>query len=171
MSKTLIALVIMVALSLSTMGCTKKTGEAANDAAKATGNAVGNAAKATGKAVGNAAEATGKAVGNAAEATGEYLTQGKDAAVKSAQEKIALLDKKWQELQDKTAPATDEAKADFQKAKDQMAKTLAEAKTKLVEAKDASADAWQKNVKPALDAALDEAQKLYEDTAAKFGSK
>jgi hypothetical protein len=160
MSKTWIALVIVVALSLSTTGCKKKTGEAVNDAAKATGNAVGNAAK-----------ATGKAVGNAAQATGDYLTQKKDEAVKAAQENIALLDTKWQELQDKAAPTTDEARAEFQKAKDQMAKTLAEARTKLVEAKDAGADAWQNNVKPALDAALDKAQKLYEDTAAKFGSK
>jgi predicted small secreted protein len=149
MSKTLIALVIVVALSLSVTGCTKKTGETANDAANA----------------------TGEAVGNAAEATGEYLTQNKNEAVKAAQEKIALLDKKWQELQAKAAPTTDEAKVEFQNAKDQMAKTLAEAKTKLIEAKDAGADAWQKDVKPALDAALDKAQKLYEDTAAKFGSK
>ena len=171
MNKTLIALVIVAALSFSTAGCKKKTGEAANDAANATGNAVGNAAEATGEAVGNAAKATGKAVGNAAQATGEFLTQNKDEAVKAAQEKITLLDKKWQELQDKAAPTTDEAKAEFQKARDQMAKTLAEAKTKLVEAKDAGADAWQKDVKPALDTALDKAQKLYEDMAAKFGSK
>lgn len=163
MSKTLtlIALVVVVALSiLSTTGCKKKAGETANDAAKATGNAVGNAAK-----------ATGKAVGNAAEATNDYLTQTKDEAVKAARKKIDLLDKKWQELQDKAAPATDEAKAELQKAKDQMAKTLAEAKTKLIEAKDAGVDAWQKNVKPALDVAMDKAQKLYDDTAAKFGSK
>ena len=149
MSKTLIALVVVAALFLSTTGCKKKAGETANDAAKA----------------------TGKAVGNAAEATDEYLTQKKDEAVKAAQEKIDLLDKKWQELQDKAAPTTDEAKADFQKAKDQMTKTLAEAKTKLVEAKDAGADAWQKNVKPALDVAIDKSQKLYDDTAAKFGGK
>ena len=118
----------------------KTFGETANDAAKAAGKAVGNAA----------AKVTGKAVGNAAEATDDYLTQKKDEAVKTAQEKIATLDKKWQELQ---------------------AKTLAEAKTKLAEAKNAGADAWQKNVKPALDAALDKAQKLYDDTAARFGSK
>ena len=163
MSKTLtlIALVVVVALSiLSTTGCKKKAGETVNDAAKATGNAVGNAA-----------EATGNAVGNAAEATNDYLIQKKDEAIKVAQESIALLDKKWQELQDKAAPTTDEAKAEFQKAKDQMAETLTEAKTKLVEAKDAGADAWQKNVKPALDVALDKAQKLYEDMAAKFGGK
>jgi hypothetical protein len=160
MSNTLIALIIIVTLFLGMTGCTKKTGEAANDAANATG-----------KAVGNAAEVTGKAIGNAAEATGEYLTQNKDEAVKAAQGKIDLLDKKWQELQAKAAPATDEAKADFQKAKDQMARTLAEARTKLVEAKNAGADAWKKDVKPALDAALDKAQKLYEDTAAKFSSK
>jgi len=67
--------------------------------------------------------------------------------------------------------ATDEAKAELQKAKDQMVKTLAEAKTKLIEAKNVSVDAWQKNVKPALDVAIDKAQKLYDDMAAKFGSK
>ena len=124
-----------------------------------------------GQAVSDAAKATGKAVDNAAKATGEYLTQSKDSAVKTAQETLNGLEKKWQDLQAKAAPATDEAKADFQKAKDQMARTLADAKAKLVEAKDAGADAWQQNVKPALDAALAKVQKLYEDTAAKFGSK
>jgi hypothetical protein len=149
----------------------KSAGQAASDAAKATGKAVGSAAEATGKAVGGAAEATGKAVGDAAKATvnavgdaatatGEYLTQSKDSAVKAAQETLNGIEKKWQDLQAKAAPATDEAKADFQKAKDQMAQTLADAKAKLDEAKDAAADAWQQNVKPALDAALQKAQKL-----------
>ena len=153
MSKTLtlIALVVVVALSiLSTTGCKKKAGEATN---------------------GTTAKTTDGAIGNAAESTGDYLIQKKDEAIKASQEKIALLDKKWQELQDKAAPATDEAKAELQKTKDQMAKTLAEAKTKLIEAKDAGVDAWQENVQPALDVAMDKAQKLYEDTAAKFDSK
>jgi hypothetical protein len=170
MIKTWIAVIVVVALSFGMAACEKKTasdttksaGKAVNDAAKATGKAVGNAAEATGKAVGNAAETTGKAVGNAAQATGEYLSEKKDEAVKAAQEKIVYLDTKWQELQDKAAPATDEAKAEFQKAKDQMAKTLA---------KDAGADAWQKSVKPALDSTLDAAEKFYENMAAKFGSK
>jgi hypothetical protein len=171
MSKLWIALVIAAALSLGTTGCTKKSGQAVDDAANATGNAVGNAAKATGEVVGDAAKVTGNAVGNAAQATGEYLTQKKDDAFKATQDKVALLDKNWQELQAKAAPATDEAKAEFQTARDQMAKTLAEAKAKLVEAKDASADTWQNDFKPAIDAALDKAKKLYEDTAAKFGGK
>ena len=63
---------------------------------------------------------------------------------------FAAIEKKWQDLQDKATPTTDAAKADFQKAKDQMAQALADAKAKLIEAKDAGADAWQKNVKPAL---------------------
>jgi hypothetical protein len=160
MSKIWLALVIVAALSLGTTGCDKKSGETVSDAANATGNTVGDAVK-----------TTGEAAGNAAQATGEFLTQTKDDAFKAAQDKIALLEKDWQELQDKVAPATDEAKAQLQTAKDQMAKTLAEARTKLVEAKDASADTWQKDIKPAIDAALDKAKKLYEDTAARFGSK
>jgi hypothetical protein len=171
MNKTWIAVVIVVALSLGATGCKKKSTEAVNDAANATGTAVGNAAKATGEAVGNAAKATGKAVGDAAQATGEYLSQTKDDTIKVAQDKIALLDKDWQQLQDKVAPATDEAKVEFQTAKDQMAKTLTEARTRLTEAKDAGADTWQKDIKPAIDASLDKAKKLYEDTAARFGSK
>jgi len=73
-------------------------------------------------------------------------------------------------LQARAAPTTDEAKAGLQKAKDQMAQILAAAKAKLVEAKDAGADAWQQNVKPALDAALQKAHTLYEDTSAKFSN-
>ena len=162
MTKTLtfITLVVVALSILSATGCKKNAGETASDAAEATG-----------KAVGNAAEATGKAIGNAAEATNDYLTQTKDEAIEATQKKIVLLDKKWQELQNKAAPATAEAKAELQNAKDQMAKTLADAKTKLIEAKDASIDTWQKNVQPALDVGMDEAQKLYDDMAAKFDSK
>ena len=76
-----------------------------------------DSAKTTGNAVGKAAEATGEAVGNAAEATDEYLTQKKDEAVKAAQEKIDLLDKEMAECRTRRT-TTDEAKADFQKAKD-----------------------------------------------------
>ena len=183
MSKTLMMFAVVMALALGMTACKKNTpsekasdagksaGQATNDAAKATAHAVTDAAKATGTAVSDAAKATGKAVGDATKATGEYLTQPKDTAVKAAQETLDGLEKKWQDLQAKAAPATDEAKADLQKAKDQMAQTLADAKAKLVEAKDASADVWQQNVKPALDAALQKAQKLYEDTAARFGSQ
>jgi hypothetical protein len=71
----------------------------------------------------------------------------------------------------KAEPTTDEAKAELQDAKDQMAETLATAKAKLVEARDASDEDWQQNVKPALDAALQKSQKLYEDVSARFGNK
>jgi len=183
MSKTLVALGVVMALSLGSTGCGEKTpsekvsdsaksaGQAVDDAANATGKAVGDAAKAAGDAVGDAAEATGDAVDDATKATGESLTQSKDAAVKAAQETLSAIEKKWQDLQAKAAPATDEAKADLQKAKDQMAQTLADAKAKLVEAKDAGADAWEQNVKPAFRAALQRAQKLYEEASAKFSSK
>ena len=149
----------------------RATGTAIGDAAKATGNAVVDAAKVTGTAVGDAAKATGNAVVDATKATGEYLTPSKDAAVEAAQDTLNGIERKWQDLQAKAAPTTDEAKADLLKAKDLMAQTLADAKARLVEAKDAGADAWRQNVKPALDAALQKAQKLYEDVSARFGSK
>ena len=183
MSKTLVTFAVVMMLSLGMTACKEKTtsekasdagksaGQAASDAGKATGTAVGDATKATVGAVGDAAKATVGAVGDATKATGDYLTQSpKDSAVKTAQETLNGVEKKWQDLQAKAAPATDEAKADFQKVKAQMAQTLADAKAKLVEAKDASADVWQQNVKPALDAALQKAQKLYDDTAARFGN-
>jgi hypothetical protein len=147
------------------------TGMAVVDAAKATGTAVGDAAKATSTAVVDAAKSTGTAVGDATKATGEYLSQSKDTAVEAAQDTLNGIEKKWKDLQAKAAPTTDEAKADLQKAKDLMVQTLADAKAKLVEAKDAGVDTWHQDVKPALDAALHKAQKLYEDTAARFGSK
>lgn len=183
MSKTLMMFTVVLALALGMTACGKKTpsekaseagrsaGQAAEDAAKATGNTVGDAAEATGTAVGDAAEATGNAVGDATKATGEYLTQSKDTAVAAAQATLNGIEKGWQDLLAKAAPTTDEAKADLQKAKDQMAQTLADARAKLVEAKDAGADAWQQDVKPALDATLSKAQKLYEDTAAKFSTE
>jgi hypothetical protein len=148
----------------------KTTGEAVGDATKATGEFVGDAAKATGGAVGDATKATGEFVGDAARATGEFLRESKDASVKAAQNTLDGIEKKWQELQANAAPASDEAKADLQKTKDVMAQALADAQAKCVEAKDASADVWQKNVKPALDAAVLKAQKLYDDAAAKFAS-
>jgi hypothetical protein len=143
-------------------------GQSVGDAARATGNAVVDAAKVAGTAVGDAAKATGHAVADATKATGEYLTPSKEAAVEAARETLDGIEKKWQDLQAKAEPATDEAKADLQKARDLMAQALADAKAKLVEAKDAGADVWQQNVKPALDAALQKAQKLYEDVAARF---
>ena len=51
-----------------------------------------------------------------------------------------------------------------------MDKTLADTKRKLIEAKDASIDTWHKNFQPAINVAMDKAQKLYEDTATKFDS-
>jgi len=149
MSNTLMKFAVAMALVLGLTACGEKTpSDKASDAGKS----------------------AGKAVGDAAKATGEYLAQSKDSAVKAAQERLDGIEKKWQDLQVKATPTTDEAKADFQKAKDQMALTLADAKSKLVEAKDAGADAWQQNIKPAIDSALEKAQKLYEDTAARFGS-
>ena len=172
MSKTLMTYAVLMALALGMTACREKTAsENASNAGKSVGQAAGDAAKATGNAIGDAAKATGTAVGDATKATGEFLTQSKDTAVKAAQEALNGIETKWQDLQVKAAPTTDEAKADLQKAKDQMAQTLADAKAKLVEAKDAGADVWQQNVKPALDAAVARAQKLYEDTAARFGSK
>jgi hypothetical protein len=182
MTKKWITFAAVLALAVGMTACEKKTVENASDAGKSAGTtvkeatedagqAVKDAGEATGDALSDAAKATGAAVGDAATATGEFLTQSKDTAVKAAQETLSGIEKKWQELQAKAAPATDEAKADLQKAKELMAETLADAKAKLVEAKDASADVWQQDVKPALDAALAKAQKLYEDTAAKFSGK
>jgi predicted small lipoprotein YifL len=128
-------------------------------------------AKSAGQSVDDAAKATANAVGDAAKATGEFLTQSKDEAVKDAQKALNAIENKWQDLRTRAAPTTDEAKADIQKAEEQMAQILADAKAKLIEAKDAGADAWQRNIKPALDAALQKAHKLYEDTAAKFSKK
>jgi hypothetical protein len=164
----------------------KAIGAAVGDAAKTTGAAVGDAlkatdeylaqetlngiekkwqellAKATGNAVGDAATATGEAVGEALKATDEYLTQSKDTEVKAAQEALNGIEKKWQDLVATAAPATGEEKADLQTVKAQMAKILADAQAKLFEAEDAGIDAWQQNIKPALDAALQKAQKLYD---------
>ena len=171
MSKTLmLTFAVALVLVLSLQACGGKTpSEKASDAGQSAGQAVNDAAKATGGAVGDAANATGKAVGDATKATGDFLTQSKDTSVKTAQETLDGIEKKWQALLAKAAPTTDQAKAYLQKAKDLMAQALAVAKARLVEA--AHAGAWQQDVKPALDAALQEAQQLYEDTAAKLGIK
>jgi hypothetical protein len=171
MNHTLMTSTVVMLLALGLTACGEKTTtEKATDAAKTTGTAVGDAAKATGTAVKDAAVATGTAVSDATKATGEFLTESKDSAVKTAQETLDGLEKKWADLQAKAAPVTDEAKAAFQKAKDEMSQALAYAKTKLVEAKNASADVWQKDAKPALDTAVQKAKNLYEDVAAKFSN-
>jgi hypothetical protein len=160
MRNPLMTFTVVMVMVLGMIACSKKTPT----------EQVSDAAVSAGQAVSDAANTSGAAVGDAAKATGEYLTQSKDMAVRNAQETIDGLEKRWQDLQAKAQPTTDEAKADLQKAQDQMAQTLADAKAKLVEAKGAGTDAWQQNVKPALDAALQRAQKLYTDAAAKFGS-
>ena len=159
MKEGLIAFAVALALALGMSACSKETADKAADAAHSAGQAANDAAK-----------ATGTAVGDATRATGQYLTQSKDTAVKAAQETLNGIEKKWQDLQAKAAPTTDEAKVDLQKARDQMAQILADAKAKLVEAEDAGADAWKQNVKPAFDAAVQKAQKLYEDVSAKFSN-
>jgi len=171
MCRRLVAVAIVLTLGMTACKGQQTTSERVSDSTRSAGQAAGNAANTTGTAVGGAARTTGNAVGDAAKATGNYVAPSKDAAVKAAQDTVNTLEKKWRDLEAKAAPTTDEAKADFQKTKDQMAKSLDYAKVKLVEAKDASDDAWQQNVKPALDATLDKAQKLYDDAAAKFGSK
>ena len=109
MSKKLMVFVVVVALSLGVTGCKEKTAsEKASDAANSAGTAVKEAVKDAGQAVGHAAETSGKAVGDAAKATGEYLTGSKEATVKAAQETLNGIEKKWQELQAKAAPTTDD---------------------------------------------------------------
>jgi hypothetical protein len=157
MSNTQMTFAVVMVLALGTTACGNKT---ASERAKSVGQDVSDAAK-----------ATGNAINDAAKATGEYLTGSKDTAVKDAEKALTEIEKKWQELHAKAVPTTDEAKADLQKAKDKMAQILAEAKAKLVEAKDAGDDAWQRNVKPGLETALQKARELYEDVAAKFSNK
>lgn len=156
MTNALMKFAILMALTLGMTACGNKTPS--------------EKVKSAEQVVSDAAKATGNAVNDAAKATGEFLTQSKDTDVKVAQETLNEIEKKWQDLYAKAAPTSDEAKTDLQKAKDEMAQVLAEAKAKFVEAKNAGVDTWQKNVKPALDAALRKAQKLYEDTHAKFSN-
>jgi hypothetical protein len=176
-------LVGLFVLALGMVACGDKTpsekakatgdavGDAVGDAAKTAGDAVGDAAKTAGDAAGDAAKTAGDAVGDAIQATDDFLTQSKDEGVKVAQEKLDEIEKNWQDLLAKAEPATSEAKVDLQKAKEQMDTALADAKVKLMKAKAASEDGWKQDAKPALDAALQKAQKLYEDTLARFGSK
>lgn len=183
MSKKLLILAVVMVLALVMMVCREKktiekvmdaaksAKQTVDDAAKSTGKAVDDAAKSTGKAVDDVAKSTGKAVDDAAKSTIEYMSQSKDMLVKAANETLTEIEKKWHDLQAKAAPTTDKAKAGLRKVKEQMAKVLADAKAKLIDAKDASSEAWQQNIKPALDTALQNAQALYDDAVAEFGSK
>lgn len=166
MSKTLLTYMVLIVLALGMAACGDKT---PSEKARAAGDAVGDAAKTTADAVSDAATTTGDAVGNAVQATGEFLNQPKDVDVKAAQERLAGIEHDWQALLAEAEPTTDKAKAELQDADEQMAEMLATARAKLVEARDASDKDWQQNVKPALDAALQKSQKLYEDVYARFG--
>ena len=168
MNRTLVTYMILIVLALGMTACGDKTPA---EKARATGDAVGDAATTTGEAVSKAAITTGDAVGTAVQATGEFLNQPKDAEVKAAQERLVGIEQKWRALLAKAAPTTDEAKVELQDADKQMAEALATAKAKLVEAKDASDKDWQQNVKPALDAAVQKSQKIYEDVSARYGTK
>jgi hypothetical protein len=171
MSHTRATFAVVMVLALGMTTCGKKTpSEMASDAGTSAGQAAHDAAKATSVAVEDAALATGDALGDAMKAAGEYLTQSKDTAVAAAEETLNGIEKKWQDLSAKTAPTTDEAKANLQMSKDHMAQTLTDAKAKLVEAKCAGADTWRQDVKPALDAALQRAKILYEDISAMFSN-
>lgn len=168
MSKTLMTFMVLIVLALGLTACGDKTPA---EKAQAAGDAVGDAAKATGEAVSDAATTTGDAVGDAVQATGAFLNPPKDADVKAAEERLAKIEQNWRALLATAAPTTDKAKVELQDANKQMAEALATAKAKLVEARNASDKDWQQNVKPALDAALQRSQKLYEDTYAWFDGK
>lgn len=168
MSKTRVNVMVLIVLALGMTACGDKT-PAEN--ARSAGDAVGDAAKTTGDAVSDAATATGEAVGDAVQATGKFLNQPKDMDVKDAQSRLDRIEQNWRTLLATAAPSTDKAKVELHDADKQMAEALATAKAKLVEARDASDNDWQQNVKPALDAAVEKSQKLYEDVYARFGSK
>ena len=168
MRKTLGTIMVLIVLALGMTACGDKT---PSENARAAGEAVGDAAKTTGDIVSDAATTTGDAVGDAVQATGEFLNQPKEADVKIAQERLAGIEQNWRTLLAKTAPTTDKAKVELQDADKQMAETLATAKAKLAEAKYANDKDWRQNVKPALDAALQKSQKLYEDVNALFGGQ
>ena len=136
MNKILMTFAVVMVIVLGVTACEKKTpSEKASDAARD----------------------AGQAARDAAQATGDALTEARDTAVKAAQEALNGLETKWHELQAKAAPATDEAKADLQKAKDEMAETLAEAKAKLVEAKDAGTDPTRAPLAQLLRSPIDQA--------------
>ncbi len=167
MRKKLGTFMVLIVLALGMTACGNKTPA---EKARAAGDAVGDAANKTADVISDAATTTGDALGDAVQATGEFLNQPKDEAVEAAQEKLAEIEQDWQALLVKATPTTDKAKVELQDADKQMAEALATAKAKLVEARDASDEDWQQNVKPALDAALQKSQKLYEDVYAQFGS-
>ena len=159
MRKTLGTIMVLIVLALGMTACGDKT---PSENARAAGEAVGDAAKTTGDIVSDAATTTGDAVGDAVQATGEFLNQPKEADVKIAQERLAGIEQNWRTLLAKAAPTTDKAKVELQDAT---------AKAKLAEAKYANDKDWRQNVKPALDAALQKSQKLYEDVNALFGGQ
>lgn len=148
----------------------ESAGQVVRDAAAGTAHAVDETATAIATAVADAAKATGRSVGYAIQATGDYLTHSKDTAVKAAHKTLDGIERKWLDLQIYATPTTDKAKADFQKVKDQMTQTLTDAKARLVEAREVSTEAWQQNVSPSFNAAMQRANELYADAVARFGS-
>ncbi|MDZ7859165.1 MAG: hypothetical protein U5O15_00615 [Candidatus Krumholzibacteriota bacterium] len=149
----------------------QKTGDAVGGAAKTTGDAVGDAMQKTGDAVGGAAKTTGDAVDDAMQATGEFLTQSKEKDLIAARKTVERIEKEWQELLAKSSPVGDAAQAEFQNTRYQMSDALADSRARLAEAKEASGDIWRKEAKPALEAALQKAQRIFEDASARFGDK
>jgi len=103
------------------------------------------------------------------ESTREYLSREKESVVKAAQERIERMEALWPQIQEKAAAAGDEAKVEFEKAKVRMGEELAEAKQKLAEARESGAETWETKGKPALNSAVERAQKFYEETASKLG--
>ncbi len=154
MGKILMTLAVIAALAFAVVGCEKKApAEKGMEKGAPAGTTMGGT------------------VSETAKTAGEQLGEAKDAAVQAAQDALDKLQQKWQDLTASAAPTTDEGKTDLQKTKDAMAQAMADAKAKLVEAKNAGADAWQNDVKPAFDAALEKAQKLYDEAALKFAKK
>jgi hypothetical protein len=96
----------------------------------------------------------------------QSLAAARDTFVETAQKTLDDLSAKVKDLKAKPAPGG-LAQADWDKLLSTVDTKLSEAMTQLKNVKESSADAWQK-AQPALNTALDDLKKAYDEATAKL---
>jgi len=101
------------------------------------------------------------------EAFKAYVIDEKDDAVKHGEEALDKADAKIEELEDKPAKASGDAKIQYQKEVKELKKLRANADKKLDDLKNSSADAWE-DTKQGFTNAYEDLHKAYNEAVKKF---
>jgi hypothetical protein len=144
-------LVLTAAVALSVIGCGKREQEPAD------ANAAAN-------------QTLEERASQALQDTTDFVAQQKDKLVASAQEQLDKLETQFNDWLDKAGIEDEQAKQTLDALNEKFKAALGAARGALDTAKEAGAEAWQE-AKPALELALEEAQRTFDELVSYIKSR